>query len=110
MLTKDPVRHQVILAHMHDTTVFVLAATEPCISTRAKEVAALRPREKPQRTGRVLRSIGFEELDDLVPPRSWGLAILLCPGDSTRMVAAFAKRVGPGWRDRIRFFHHPKTD
>lgn len=110
MFAPDPRRHQVIMDHMHDTTVYVLAQREPCLSTGVQEIDAVKPSKSPQKKGRVLKPIRATDLARLRLAASWGLVILVCAEDDLTLVAAFAKNMGPGWRDRIRFYHHPKVD
>ncbi len=103
-------RRDVILEHMHDTTAFVVARSAPCEAIRDQEIAAVKPSTRTQKRGRVLRSVQPGELASLTLPKSWMLAVLLCPGDGTEEVASFMRSLGPAWRDRVTFYHVPKTD
>lgn len=43
-------------------------------------------------------------------PKSWILAVLLCTGDSTEEVSAWARRLPPAARRRIWFYEAPTID
>lgn len=88
--------------HHPDAEGWLVASREPCITIRGREV---------QHVDRVLRPTGPTGLPDPGDlPRSWMLAVLLCPGDDTALVAAWASSIPAGERDRVRFYHHPDVD
>lgn len=62
------------------------------------------------RIRRTLRPIASSDLERLRLPRSWMLAVLLCPGDNTERLASWASRLPSGQLDRVRFYLHPETD
>lgn len=103
-------RRAVVRAHMHGTTTFLVADRPPCTHTRDKEFTATRPKRGPQPTGRVMVALDPAGLAALDLPRSWLVVVLLCPGDGTTEVAAFAKGLSPPDRERVVFYHHPDAD
>lgn len=93
--------YEVAWKNWKKTTAFLLAGSEPCISIRDDELDAIEG-------NRVLVGLGFEDLAAWQPSGSWMLAVLLCPGDSTERLAAWAAEheVDPG---RVHFYLHPDT-
>lgn len=98
---RRPGWHDVVRRHWQKTTGFLLASTEPCVEVRDDELAAIEER-------RVLVGLSIEDLEAWDPPRSWLLGAVLCPGDSTEPLAAWAKDhdVDPS---RVHFYLHPDT-
>jgi hypothetical protein len=92
---------RVVREHARKTRGFLLAERHPCLDIRDREVAAIH---------RDLRPAVAAALEDVDLPASWLLAIILCPGDDTVAVAAWAKGLPARDVDRIRFYAHPKVD
>lgn len=92
--------HDVVKAYWRQTKGYVLASRQPCIRIRDDEVKHI---------NRVLVAQHPDDLASLELPKSWIMAVLLCPGDSTADLAAWARkhRIQPG---RVWFFLHPDTD
>ena len=90
----------VVRTHWRRTTGFLLASREPCLSIRKTEIQAVR--------GRSLVGREVQELEGWTPPRSWLLAVILCPGDDVNPIVAWARRhkVDP---DRVWFYLHTTT-
>lgn len=86
---------EIIKAHRKDTTCYVLADTGTCLELKAQEVRRV--------TGRTLVPLTSARLPG-TPPRSWMLAVVLCPGDDTKRLAAWALRLRPADQDRIDFY------
>lgn len=82
-----------------ETRGFLLASTEPCLSIRDEELAAVRD-------NRVL--VGVDDLADWEPPESWLLGVVLCPGDGVAPLVAWMSRRRRD-ADRVRFYLHPET-
>jgi hypothetical protein len=81
---------------------WIWAQSEPCLSIAKEEVTRIR------------RNLEAVPAKGVPPPPSargwWILAVLLCPGDTTEAVAAWARDLRAAARERIRFFVHPDTD
>lgn len=92
---------EVVRAHHSKSVGFVVAASAPCLGIRDDEIARVR---------RNLRPVTPPGLPTPPPEGSWILAVMLCPGDDTASVAAWAATLHPSLVDRIRFYHHPDTD
>lgn len=100
-MTKRPSGyHDVVKAHWRQTKGYVLAGRQPCIQIRDDEV---------KRINRVLVATHPDDLASLKLPKSWVMAVLLCPGDTTNDLAAWARqhRIQTS---RVWFFLHPRTD
>ena len=81
---------------------WIWAQSDPCLSIAKDEVKKIR---------RNLEAVGPAS----APPKPatrlwWMLAVLLCPGDTTTAVAAWAAALPGAGDDRIRFYLHPETD
>lgn len=91
----------VVRAHSQDTLGLVVADTGDCLGIRDAEIAHVR---------RELRALTSSDLAKLVLPKSWLVAVLLCPGDDLQTLAAWALGLEEkDWR-LIRFYHHPGVD
>lgn len=87
--------------HLKQTTGYVLARAGDCLDLQRREVGLKnRPFFKPLKPG---------ELHALKLPRSWFLAVLLCPGDDTRELAAWVRALPAADRRRIRFYYYTGT-
>lgn len=86
---------EIIRAHRLHTTCYVLAETGACLNLKAEEVRRV--------TGRRLLPITGASLPRRLP-RSWILAVVLCPGDLTGTLASWALRLTPADLDRILFY------
>lgn len=91
----------VVRANVARTRGFLLAERHPCLDIRDREVESIQ---------RDLRPAVAATLADLDLPDSWMLAVILCPGDDTTAVAAWAGQLQPRHVDRIRFYAHPEAD
>src|ERR1051325_12091191 len=98
MKSRPPDYATVVKAHAERTTGFVLADSGDCLDIQDAEVRRVR---------RKLQPLGSKDLSALRVPRSWLLAVLLCPDDSMKGVAEWAAARAPAERERIRLFHHP---
>lgn len=92
----DAVVHQ----HWRDTPAFMLAMSPPCTRIRDEELEAIG-------NNRALHSIEAADLASWTPPRSWLLAVLVCPGDDLAPLTAW---VGGAAIDRVRFYVHADAD
>lgn len=92
----------VVRARRMGTLAYVLADSGSCLDIQALEVARVR--------GRNLRAITSTDLPRLRPPASWAMAVVLCPGDTTEALAAWARRLAPAELDRVWFYEHPGAE
>jgi hypothetical protein len=89
-----------IRARRLDTVAFLLAEQGNCLRIRAEELRRV--------TGRRLRPVTGSTLPSLPLPKSWALAVILCPGDGTEAVAAWARGIdAASRRDRLWFYEAP---
>lgn len=91
--------HEAVRRNWRRTTAFLLASTQPCITIRDEELQAIRAH-------RVLVGVGPDDLAGWEPGASWMLAVVLCPGDSTDALAAWARRHRID-ASRVHFYLHP---
>lgn len=100
-IDRHPDWYTVVRGHWKQTTGFLLASAEPCLSIRDQELESV--------GGRALASRSPKDLERWNPPRSWILAVIVCPGDSLQPVVDWVHRhrADP---DRVWFFLHPRTD
>jgi hypothetical protein len=101
-LDRHPDWRATVRANWKKTTAFLMASTQPCIHIRDDELAAIRE-------NRVLVGLGSRDLEAWSPPASWMLAVMLCPGDDTKAVTAWARENRVDF-SRVHFYLHPKTD
>lgn len=94
-------RRNVVHPHRFDTLGILVAGQEPCISVATEQ--ALR------QSGRRFVILDPAAVRTLAPPPSWAMAVLLCPGDDTALVAAWGARINVD-PSRIAFYYHPKVD
>lgn len=97
-----PGYQEIVRTHRMDTVAYVLADSGECLDIQREEVANV--------PGRRIVPLTSTDLAELEPPGSWFLAALLCPGDTTETVAAWATGYPADDLDRIRFYDHPDTD
>jgi hypothetical protein len=93
--------HRVVRANIGKTRGFILAERHPCLDIRNKEVEAIH---------RDLQPAFAAKLAGLRLPTSWLFAGILCPGDTTDEVAAWASALPARDLDRVRFYAHPNVD
>lgn len=88
----------VVRTHKHDCKAFIVSSHHPSCLEMAKDEARHIDRWMESRT-----------LDDLPNklPRSWFMAVLVCPGDDLTPLAAWMKHHGD---ERVRFYLHAKAD
>lgn len=91
----------VVRTHHRKTAGYLLATHPAC-----REVVG----EELERVARNLKPIEPEGLARFRPAGSWFLAVLLCPGDDTEAIAAWASRLKLEDLERVRFYLHPKAD
>ena len=92
---------EVVRANHGKTTAFLLADKPACADLRAEEMRRVRRR---------LEVLNAADLAKFRPKGSWLLAVLLCPGDETRALAAWAGRLAAPDRDRVRFYYTRQVD
>jgi hypothetical protein len=81
---------------------WIWAQSEPCLTMAKEEVRRVR---------RNLAAFDAAKPPPAaVPPAWWILAVLLCPGDTTKDVVAWARGLREVEVERIRFYLHPDTD
>ena len=93
---------QVVASNHPRLRAWLWAQSDPCLSIAQQEVKRIR---------RNLVAVGPSGAP-AVPssPAWWLLAVLLCPGDTTGAIAAWAKAIRGPVSDRVRFYLHPETD
>lgn len=96
-------RVDVVRRHRFDTTGFLVAAQPNCLA-----IARLESQRVTGRRLKLLEAGSLPSEDDL--PRSWVVAVLLCPGDTTELVADWTKRLPMGLRGRVWFYEAPGID
>lgn len=96
-------RVEVVRRHRFDTIAYLVTAQPNCLA-----IARL---ESQKVTGRRLKLLEVESLPSAgdLPP-SWLVAVLLCPDDTTELVAAWTKRLPPALRGRVWFYEAPGID
>lgn len=92
-----------IRAHRFDTTGYILADAPGCLSIQAEEVHRVRGRRLVP-----LRSKALPPRAQL--PKSWIMAVVLCPGDATAALAAWARALPLADLGRIRFYEVEGVD
>lgn len=84
-----------------ETVGFLYASRPPCQGIRDDEV---------RRIKRTLVPVGPGGFPSRPLPKSWVLAVLVCPGDSLQDVAAWVRGVPRRDRERVYVYFHPATD
>ena len=100
-LDRHPDWRATVRGNWRKTTAFILASAQPCIKIRDDELAAIK-------SNRVLVGLSAQDLHSWSPASSWMLAVLVCPGDTTEDVAAWARR-GKADPSRVHFYLHPEA-
>lgn len=92
---------RIVKENWHRAEAFIVAQREPCIEIRDDELRTIGD-------NRLLRGGLPEDLDAWKRPESWFIAVIVCPGDDTRAIAAYVKRnrLDP---DRVHFYLHPQA-
>lgn len=90
-----------IRSHRFDTVCYVLAQSGACLELARDRVRAV--------TGGTLRYLSPDELPAELPA-SWMLAVVLCPGDDTRRLGAWAAQLSPARHARIIFYEPDQLD
>lgn len=80
---------------------YLLATSGDCLTLRDEEIRHI---------DRNLVEIGLDRLRTLRPEGSWILAVLLCPGDGTEALAAWAKALPGDEATRVVFYLAPGVD
>lgn len=91
----------VVRAHHEESTGYVVASSGECLGIQRDEIEFV---------NRNLQGARPADLDALDPDGSWFMGVLLCPGDGTSEVGAFAAGLPPEDRHRVRFYVHPDVD
>lgn len=99
--TGPPDFAKVVGAKHAKSTAYVAASSDDCLRIRDAEA---------KKVNRRLKAIAPGDLAAIRFPKSWMVAIVLCPGDDTGDVAAWAKSLSAGELERIRFYLHGRTD
>jgi len=94
--------HEVVHAHFKGTLGLVAAASGKCLKIQRDE-------ERPV-PGRAFKPINPRDLPALDLGESWFLGVLLCPGDSTDDLVAWARGLPRAALWRIRFYHTARVD
>jgi hypothetical protein len=85
---------RVVANHSHSTLAFIVNRNQPnCLTMAADEV---------EHIDRWMQQILLADLPVTIPD-SWFMAVILCPGDDLRPLAAWMTRHGA---DRVRFYLH----
>lgn len=95
-----PAQRDVIQKHWRSTPAYVVANVPPCLDLRDQATLPKGRRYEPK---------DFQDLDSITPPKSWAMAVVLCPGDTLEAVAAWAvQHQADG--NRFLLFHAPGVD
>lgn len=96
-----PNPRDVVHPHRLETVGYLLATSPPCTRIAADEL----------RIGkRTLSTLGRGETPPASRPKSWALAILVCPGDTLGTIAPWVRGLAAKDRERVYVFFHPDTD
>jgi hypothetical protein len=96
-----PGHRDTVKRHWKGTPAYVVANVPPCLALRDQ---ATLPK------GRRFEAAAFRDLGAIRPPKSWAMAVILCPGDTLAEVAAWAVRHKVQDGNRFLFFHAPGVD
>lgn len=91
----------VIHPHRMDTVGFLLATSPPCARLLDEEVRRVR---------RTLVALPPGGTPPKPLPRSWLLAVLVCPGDNLAGIAPWVRSLPLRERERVWLYLHPDTD
>lgn len=97
-VNRPPDWHETVRAHWEETTGFLLARSEPCITIRDEELEAIKG-------NRVLVGVSIKELEGWDFPASWILGVLLCPDDSTERLVEWVDEASID-TTRVHFYLH----
>lgn len=89
--------HEVVRAHHRDTEGLVVAQSGRCLELQADERDLV--------PGRRFQPLRPADLARRAFPRSWFMGVLLCPGDATDALAAWARDLPPADVDRVHFYY-----
>ncbi len=106
----DRTRETIVRPHIHDTRCFVTTAHPPCTETAREQQAANRMILGPSPRGRDIVLTDYDHIAKVALPKSWLLIALLCAGDDIAPLATWVKQDVRPRVDRVRFYHHEKTD
>ncbi len=101
MTPVPPTFRDVVQKHWRSTPAYVVANVPPCLGLRDQ---AILPK------GRRYEATAFGDLASITPPKSWAMAVILCPGDTLDDVAAWAMRHKVEDGNRSLFFHVAGVD
>lgn len=91
----------VIHPHRLDTVGYLLATSGPCLRIVADEVRHVK---------RTLSALAPGSTPPSSRPKSWVLAILVCPGDTLQGIAPWVRGLAARDRERVYLYFHPETD
>jgi hypothetical protein len=95
--------HETVREHHKRTAGFVLAQSEPCVSTRDLEASNYV-------YGREFQALASSDLDELELPESWFMGVLVCPGDDLTVLAKWVADLDEEDLSRIRLYLHEDLD
>lgn len=96
-----PNPRDVIHPHRLETVGYLLATSPPCTRIVADEVRHVK---------RTLVALEAGNTPPASRPKSWVLAVLVCPGDTLSPIAPWVRGLPPKDRDRVYVFFHPEAD
>lgn len=91
----------VVHPRRRDTLGIIVAATQPCFDIATQQQL--------KAVGRSIHVTSPDRFRLARRPKSWAVAVILCPGDDTEALAAFVKSQKLA-SHRFHFYHHPTTD
>ena len=91
----------VVHPRCRDTLGIVVAATQPCFRIATEQ--------QMKAVGRTIHIASPEAFHRIKRPKSWAVAVILCPRDDTEVLAAFVK-ANKLSAQRFHFYYHPTTD
>ncbi len=98
-----PTASQQVKPHILKTTGYILAKSGDCLGIMRRE-AAFDPKK------RTFQSVAADHLSKTAFKGSWFLGVLLCSGDTTDKIAAWANTRPIADLSRIRFYFHAGTN
>lgn len=90
---------RVVQGDWRKLTAYIVSSDHPsCVRMAKDEVASI---------DRVMQHVPLPAIGDLKPAKHWFMAVVLCPGDDLRGLAAWAKHQDV---DRVHFYFHRDAD
>lgn len=106
-------QRDVVVAHKHDTTLYVAAESGRCIARRDELVGRIPPARTTRQGqyGRHVVAVGPDDFTSIPTDESWCLAVLVCPGDRMDRLLAWARGgLEAAHYARIRFYVDAELD